>query len=71
MNSTFAIGSTGYLNKKVELMEDTGRVKKGAVGICTADLADEENDVFAVRFLDYGWIAFHGNVEKEKFKVCL
>ena len=67
--STFVVGPGGYLNKKVELMEDIGVIKRGATGICTADLADEENDVFAVRFLDYGWVAFHGNVEREKFKV--
>jgi hypothetical protein len=26
-------------------------------------------DVFAVKFKDFGWIAFRGNVEKEKFKI--
>jgi hypothetical protein len=67
--STFAIAPQGYLHKKVVLMEDIDTVKKGAVGICTADLADEENNVFAVRFPDYGWIAFHGNNYREKFKI--
>jgi hypothetical protein len=59
----------GYLNKEVELLEDIDNIKKGAIGRCTADLKDESNDVFAVRFPEYGWIAFHSNTYREKFKI--
>jgi hypothetical protein len=67
--NTFVIASQGYLGEKVQLLENIGNIKKGAIGLCTADLADEENDVFGVRFLDYGWVAFHPNNTKSKFKV--
>ena len=68
--SKVVVAEQGYLGEKVELLESIDSNHKGAAGVCTADLNDEENDVFAVRFPDYGWVAFHPNSTREKFKIC-
>jgi hypothetical protein len=69
MNSTFVIAPQGYLNKKVQLLEGIDGIKEGSIGLCTADLNDIENNVFAVIFTDYGWVAFHPNNTRDKFKI--
>jgi hypothetical protein len=60
-----------YLGKLVELIEDYADIPKGTKGYCTADLAPPKYDgyVFAVSFIEYGWLTLTGDNERDRFKI--
>lgn len=71
------IEDEGYVHHEVILMEDIGTLKKGRIGLCTADLKDY--DVFAVWFKEpvgyredgspLYWVTFKPWTERDKFDI--
>jgi hypothetical protein len=60
----------GYNLQIVELVEPYGDLPIGLLGLCTADLQDGDDEIFAVMFDDrYGWITFKEAGIRNKFKI--